>query len=65
MERVASVGGADGPFELILEFVGGPMPHGDVWQRIRQWRYLSRAISLAWMQYNRDIESVGPNQGRG
>ena len=63
MERVAQLGGADGPFEMILEFVGGRMPEGETWSRIRTWRALSRTISLAWMQYNRGEETVGPNAG--
>jgi len=63
MERIAQLGGADGPFEMILQFVGGRMPAGATWNRIREWRALSRTISLAWMQYNRDTETVGPNAG--
>ena len=63
MERVARLGGAEGPFELILEYVGGREPHGEIWQWIRSWRALCRALSLAWMQYNRDVETVGPNKG--
>ena len=63
MEKVAGVGGAEGPFELILEFIGGRYPQGEPWNYIRSWRWLSRAVSLAWMQYNRDIETIGPNKG--
>ena len=40
LEDVAKCGGADGPFELILEYVGGRMPHGLVWNYIRSWRAL-------------------------
>ena len=63
MDTVAKLGGADGPFELILEYVGGMMPSGSVWMYIRSWRALCREVSLAWMQYNRDIETVGPYKG--
>ena len=63
MDKVAKLGGAEGAFELILEFVGGRMPSGDTWNYIRSWRALCREVSLAWMQYNRDIESVGPYKG--
>ena len=63
MENIARMGGAEAPFELILEYVGGPTPSGPVWYRILTWRAVSRAVSLAWMQYNRDVETVGPNKG--
>ena len=63
MERVAQLGGANAPFELILEYVGGPTPSGREWQYIRSWRALCHAVSLAWMQYQRDVETVGPNAG--
>ena len=35
LEKVASLGGANGPFEMILTYVGGPMPDGLPWQFIR------------------------------
>ena len=64
MDRVAQLGGAHAPFEQILQYVGGEAPDGPVWYRIRTWRALCRAVSLAWMQYNRDVETVGPNKGQ-
>ena len=64
MECVAALGGADAPFEMIFAFVGGEAPQGPVWSLMRTWRAISRTISLAWMQYNRDVETVGPNIGR-
>jgi hypothetical protein len=63
MEQVARLGGADGPLEMILEFVGGRMPSGEPWNYIRSWRALSREFSFAWMEYNRSSETVGPNKG--
>jgi len=58
MEAVASLGGAEGPFEMILDSIGGPMPSGQTWQRMRSWGSISRTISRAWMEYNRDIETL-------
>ena len=65
MERVAELGGANGPFEMIFQYVVGyaPMPDRE-WYLVRTWRAISRCVSLAWMQYNRDVETVGPNAGR-
>ena len=62
MLPVARLGGADGPLEMIMEFVGGRAPHGPVWNQMRSWRWLCREFSLAWMQYNRCFETVGPNK---
>ena len=64
MDRVAALGGGDGPFEMIFEFVGGRAPSGHTWGLMRTWRAISRTFSLAWMQYNRDVETVGLNAGQ-
>ena len=62
MERVARLGGAHAPFEIILQYVGGRMPGGPdgspaeaVWQRMRSWMVLSQTWFHAWLQYQRDI----------
>ena len=63
METVARMGGAHAPYERIMDFVGGRFPSGLHWQYIKSWRAVCRTLSLAFMQYNRDIETVGPNKG--
>ena len=58
---VCAAGGADGPYELILEYVGGRMPGGPprsqaerTWQRMRSWVVLCRVWLTAWRQYQRE-----------
>jgi hypothetical protein len=60
--RVCALGGADGPYELILEYVGGPMPGGpagsddeQIWQRMRSWMLLSREWFRSWLEYQREL----------
>ena len=65
MEQVAALGGLYSPFENIIEFVVGQNALlGPAWSLARTWRAISRGVSLAWMQYNCEVETVGPNKGR-
>ena len=58
---VCALGGAEGPYETILQFVGGRVPGGApgssaelTWQRMRSWVVMCRAWLLAWRQYKRE-----------
>ena len=60
-EDICAIGGADAPFEQILEYVGGRMPGGApgtmaerTWQRMRSWMVISHAFFAAWQQYQRE-----------
>ena len=60
-EDICALGGADAPFEQILEYVGGRIPGGEpgtmaerTWQRMRSWIVTSRAFFLAWREYQRE-----------
>ena len=55
--------GYSGPLKVILDFAYGEMPDGSEWNWCRQVRIVSMTFSLAWMQYNLDTETVGPNRG--
>ena len=55
---ICALGGAEGPYEQILEFVGGRMPGGapgsdaeNTWQRMRSWMVMCRQWFAAWQQY--------------
>ena len=55
---LCALGGAHGPYELVLQYVGGRMPGGPpnsneeaAWQRMRSWAVLCRAWLGAWRQY--------------
>ena len=59
---VCACGGAEGPYEQILEFVGGRCPGGApgtegdrIWQRMLSWRFLCLSWHLVWKQYQRLI----------
>ena len=61
LSDVLALGGADGPYEMVLEYVGGRMPGGPpgsiderVWQQMRSWMVASRAWFAAWQQYQRE-----------
>ena len=61
LHDICALGGANGPFGQILEYVGGRMPGGPpasamerIWQRMRSWMVLSREWFTAWQQYQRE-----------
>ena len=62
IEDVCTLGGADTPYELILEYVGGRVPGGapgtpeqSIWLRMRSWMLVSRRWLVAWRQYQREL----------
>ena len=61
VQDILALGGAEAPYEQVLEYIGGRMPGGpegseeeNTWLRMRSWCAISRSWLLAFRQYNRE-----------